>query len=72
MVQPEIQTLLGRAKVASWIIIAAIGVFALTLVGEVLEFTGVIDLMLAHYLEAEFREARGEARGAVRCPFPPV
>ena len=45
MVQPEIQTLLGRAKVASWIIIAAIGTFALTLIGEVLEFAGVIDLM---------------------------
>lgn len=42
--QPGINTLVQRAKIAEYVIWAVLGIFALVLIGELLEVAGVIDL----------------------------
>lgn len=45
MTDANLATLTGRAQVVNYVVLAALAIFGLTLVGEVLELAGVIDLM---------------------------
>lgn len=45
MTDANLATLTGRAQVVNYVVLAALAIFGLTLIGEVLELAGVIDLM---------------------------
>lgn len=45
MTDANLATLSGRANVANYVLLAALAIFAMTLIGEALELAGVIDLM---------------------------
>ena len=45
MTDANLATLTGRAQVVNYVVLAALAIFGLTLIGELLELAGVIDLM---------------------------
>lgn len=45
MTDAELTSLANRAQAVNYVLLAALGIFGLTLIGEVLELVGVIDLM---------------------------
>lgn len=45
MTNAELTSLANRAQIANYVLLASLGIFGLTMIGEVLELMGLIDLM---------------------------